>query len=68
METRMQEIDPWKNNSVTSKNKIWFVIVLTVLTFYVVFGDKTQDETKNGDVAVKRNASINEQPSQSAIE
>ncbi|EOG9063486.1 hypothetical protein [Vibrio furnissii] len=64
----MQEIDPWKNNSVTSKNKIWFVIVLTVLTFYVVFGDKTQDETKNGDVAVKRNASINEQPSQSAIE
>ncbi|QDC93552.1 hypothetical protein [Vibrio furnissii] len=64
----MKEIDPWENNSVTSKNKIWFVIVLTVLTLYVVFGDKTQDETKNSDVAVKRNDSIKEQPSQSSIE
>ncbi|WP_159440481.1 hypothetical protein [Vibrio ruber] len=64
----MKEKDPWKNNIVTSKNKIWFAIVLTVLILYVVFGDKTQDQIRNSDVTVKVDVSIKEQPSQSAIE
>ncbi|MCS0350433.1 hypothetical protein ND920_02220 [Vibrio ordalii] len=61
------ERDPWKNSAVTSKNKLWFYMLLSTLALYVIFGDKTPDQSKDRNVQIKEKEVVNIEPSQYLI-
>jgi hypothetical protein len=61
------EKDPWKNNTVTNKNKFWFYALLGMLVLYVISGDKTPDQSKTSSAQIQQKEVVNSEPSQYLI-
>lgn len=61
------EKDPWKNNTVTNKNKFWFYALLGMLVLYVISGDKTPVQPKTSSAQIQQKEVVNSEPSQYLI-
>ncbi|ELG9630576.1 hypothetical protein ACVV7M_004256 [Vibrio vulnificus] len=62
------EKDPWKNSTVTNKNKFWFYALLSALVLYVILGDKTPEQSSTSNVQIKEREVVNREPSQDSID
>ncbi|ESE39849.1 hypothetical protein SHD_4058 [Shewanella decolorationis S12] len=61
------EKDPWENNTVTNKNKLWFYVLLGMLVLYVISGNKTPDQSKTNSTQIQKKEVINSEPPQYLI-